>query len=907
MTETSRKRKLIEVALPLDEINAACKADKDRKTGTIRNLHKWFAPMPLPAWRALLFAALVDDPIEDNKRVYLLDVIKRLVVNGADVPDEDTLREAKSLLAKQFPDGVPIVMDPFCGGGSTLIEAQRLGLPTFGSDFNPVPVLITRTLTELLPKVQGQAQLHHESSSGGASSKESLESALFSEPSGKNDSAGYGGLIKDVSYYADRIQSLAFEELRNYYPSAVGETPIAWLWARTIRCPNPACGIVTVLTASWWLSKKKGNSAWIEPRMVDGALDLDVVVEQREGRPPLPPKSGRGSAFSCLGCEQVMNEAWVTSEGMKGRIGYRMTAVAVEAGGQRTFRQPTSEDIAAAQRVPEVVDPPEVSLPDNPRWFSGPRFGISTQKDLYTPRQLLVLDTFARLVAATHAEVIRDGGTRHWADAVTSLLALGVGKMAQYGSTQSMIAPTTSSTRYLRAFSRNDLPMTWDFYEQNFFGNAGGTWSQLILTSLRALDMLQSGAEGSVVRADARTVAPPRPALVATDPPYFDAIGYADLSDYFYVWHRRALRGVDPSLYATVAVPKSGELTAVPSHHGNSSDRARKYFIEGFTETFRNLQQAAHDDLPMLVVYASKEQSAGRGEETRWASILTAMIASELQITATWPIHGTNASRMTTYDSNMVASYVVMACRPRSVNAGICSLADFNRALRRELGPAVRDLQAASILPVDLAQAAMGPGMQIYSRYKSVVDQSGSSVPVEQALRLINNALAEVLDEQEGELDPESRFAVTWWEKHGWEPGSFGEADQLARANGIGVDDVVRAGLAASQSNKMQLLGATSLDDKWAPSSDARPTAWESVHHLANRLIDRGGELEAARLMGVLGDLQDPAMALVYRLHDIAAKKGRTGDQERYNALINSWAELVKLSSELSTATRGLF
>jgi putative DNA methylase len=659
-----------------------------------------------------------------------------------------------------------------------------------------------------------------------------------------------------------------------------------------------------VVTASWWLSKKKGDSAWIEPHVDNGVVHLDVIAGKREGQAPKPPKIGRGGAFTCLGCDQIMNEAWTTNEGMKGRIGYRMTAVAVEKNGKRTFRRPVEEELTAAQLVPEVADPPEIALPDNPRWFSGPRFGITTQKSLYMPRQILTLDTFARLVAETHAKVLADGGSRLWADAVTSLLALGVGKMAQYGSTQAMIAPTASSTRYLRAFSRNDVPMTWDFYEQNFFGNAGGTWQQLLLTSLRALSMLPSGADGTVVRADARTMTPPQQGLVATDPPYFDAIGYADLSDYFYVWHRRA---IDPNLYATVAVPKIGELTAVPSHHGNSTERARTYFIDGFTETFHNLQQAARNDLPMLVVYASKEQSGGRGEETRWASILTAMIAAELQITATWPVHGTNAARMTTYDSNMVASYVVMACRPRPEDAATSSLADFNRALRRELGPAVRDLQAASILPVDLAQAAMGPGMQIYSRYRAVLDQSGTRVPVDQALRLINAALGEVLDEQEGELDPESRFAVRWWDSNGWNPGTFGEADKAVRPLGISVDDVVRARVAFSQANKVQVLGSGNLDPMWVPSADSRPTAWEAVHHLVHRLIDRGGELEAARLMSVLGNLQDPAMALTYRLHDIAAKRGRTGDQERYNALINSWVELVKLSTDNLTTTEGLF
>jgi putative DNA methylase len=331
VTSVDRPRKLIEVALPLDEINAACKADKDRRIGTIRNIHKWFAPMPLPALRALIFAAVVDDPADDEKRAYLLDVIKRLVTNGADIPDEDTVEEARKIIASQFPEHVPIVMDPFCGGGSTLVEAQRLGLPTFGSDLNPVPALIARTLTELLPKVYGRQPLHPEPIHSGKSSVDSKGDmsvlsdrriALFPESGTITTYAGYEGLARDVTYYALQIRQKAWEHLSQYYSARQGERIIAWIWARTVRCPNPACGIETLLTTSLWLSKKVGDLAWIEPRFENGDLCLDVISGKREGEPPAPPKTGRGGSFTCLGCGQVMNEAWVASEGLQGRLGY---------------------------------------------------------------------------------------------------------------------------------------------------------------------------------------------------------------------------------------------------------------------------------------------------------------------------------------------------------------------------------------------------------------------------------------------------------------------------------------------------------------------------------------------------------------------------------------------------------
>lgn len=898
MTDVVRKSKLIEVALPLDEINAACKAYKDRKVGTIRNIHKWFAAMPLPAWRALLFAALIDDPETDNQRIYLLDVIKRLVANGADLPDVDTLEEAKALLCKQFPDGLPAVMDPFCGGGSTLVEAQRLGLSTVASDLNPVPVLISRTLTDLLPKVMGQAPI-------ALTAETAASNELF--PMSSSAPIAFAGLNADVSKYSQRVVARARASLASRYTSFAGEAPIAWLWARTTKCPNPACGLETFLMTSLWICKKKGDLAWFVPQVTKGEIVLEVVSRQKSGEPPLSPKSGRGAVFRCLSCDGTLTEDWIIERGSRHEIGERLVCVVAETTNGRIYRAPSDSEIRAGAEVPDVVDFPDVPLPDIPRWFSGPRFGFTTQQDLYTPRQRLVLATFADLIAEVYSEVIEDGGSRDWAAAVTTLMGLALGKMAQANSRQVRWNTAVSGAPKAEpAFGQNDMPMLWDFVETYPFGSSVGSFLGIIKDQARAARYVVKG-EGVAVRKDARDVAADRPTLIATDPPYFDAIGYADLSDYFYLWHRRALRHVHPDLYMTVAVPKTGELTAVPAHHNNSASAAKSYFIEGFTQTFNALKDALGEDLPLIVVYASKEQKGGAGEETRWSSILSAIVAAELEITGTWPIHGATVARLIGNQTNAIASYIVMVCRPRLADAQTCSLAEFNRALRRELPPAVRDLQAASILPVDLNQAALGPGMRIYSRYRAVLDQSGAVVPVDQAIRLIDVARSEVLEEQEGDLDPESRFAVRWWETFGWAVASFDEAGKAARPLGISVEEVARVQVVTSRANKVQLLGADQLDRSWTPSDDVRPTAWKAVHHLADRLIDGGGELEAAQLMAVLGKLQESSRALVYRLHDIAAKKGRKADQERYNALINSWTELVRLASGQTGMAEGLF
>ena len=905
-------RKLIEVALPLDEINAACKADKDRKTGTIRNLHKWFAPAPLPAWRALLFAALVDDPDDEEKRAYLLDVIKRLVANGADLPDEDTLTEARQIIEAQFPDGVPTVMDPFCGGGSTLVEAQRLGLPTFGSDLNPVPVLITRTLTELLPKVYGQQPLHPEKvtakpSKAKGKKKGQTGAGLF----GTDDDvvySGYDGLIRDVTYYAGQIRDRAWEQLKDYYPHQPGETPIAWLWARTARCPNPACGIETILTTSWWLSKKKNDLAWIEPDLENDHVRLKVVAHQSSGGPPSAPKTGNGANFKCLSCGALLTDNYLESVADSRGIGLRMLAIVARQAGTRVYRSPDGPDIEGA-KLPTAEYPFLDSVPATDG-TNRRRFEPATQRELYTPRQLLTLTTFADLVAQVQQEIVDDGGTKEWADTATTILGLAVGRRARYGSTQSQWRMRASAhAKAESVFSRNDLPMTWDFAETFFDGGSVGDWADAVTSTLLATKYVWPG-EGIAARVDARHAdekVGKHPSLVATDPPYFDAIGYADLSDYFYVWHRRALRDVHPDLYGTVAAPKSAELTAIPSHHGGDKEAARAYFIEGFTETFQNLQNSMADDLPMLVVYASKEQKSGQGEETRWESILSAMLSASLEITGAWPIHMTSTTRMIGLGTNSVASYIVMVCRPRSADASTVSLMDFTRELRRELPGAVLALQEASVLPVDLPQAVLGPGMSIFSRHKAVLDQSGQPIPVGRAMQLISTSLGEILDEQQGELDPASRFAVAWWESHGWQSGAFGVADQLVRPHGISVDDVVIAGVAESRGGKVRLLGEAGLDRGWEPSKDAHPTAWEAVHHLVDRLVDGGGVQEAAALLSKLGPLKDQAQMLAYRLESIAARKGWAKDQERYNALIGSWSDMLAESARSAGKTEELF
>jgi putative DNA methylase len=886
------KRKLVEAAIPLDAINAACEADKERKTGTIRNLHKWFAPMPLPAWRALLFATLVDDPEEETERDRLLRLVERLVATGGEPADEAVVAEARVAIAADWPDGAPPVLDPFCGGGSTLVEAQRLGCETYGLDLNPVPALITKVLTEVLPPLAGNDSLH--------------------EVSGRLPvgSASFQGVAADTMHYAAVVREAAMQRLVGAYLEEPSRSmPVAWLWCRTVRCANPACGLETPLVTSWLLSQQRGAHRWITPSVVEDRVELRI--DGPLGEPPPSPKTGRGATFICVGCGSVVGEDHIAAAGRNGELGVRMIAVAEDQDRRREIREPTPGEAALARSVDDDYDMPAVAMPANPRWFSPPLFGLTTFESLYLPRQRRALSVFGDEVAKVTDLVVADGGRPKYGQAVQALLALSVGKLAQASSTlvrwRMRQGPPPKAEP---AFGRHDVPMTWDFAETNPFGGSVGDWTQTVTTALRALEFVSRG-HGRVLQGDARE-APrhiPRKAVVATDPPYFDQIGYADLSDYFYPWLRRSLRASFPELFATVAAPKQGELVALPTRHAGSRARARAYFVEGFTETFHALTSAQTSDAPMLVVYAFKEQGPARdnGVAAGWAAILEAVVAADLTITGTWPIRGTGATRMVGLNTNALATYVVLVCRPRPEEAGRITRTDLARLLRAELADAVAELQHANIAPVDLAQAVIGPGMQVYSRHSSVVETDGSRVGIPAALALINRTLAEALDEQEGDLDPDSRWAVTWYDDHGFDTAAFGKADQLARAKGIAVDSLVQAGIATSGGGKVALIARDRLDAAWDPATDRRATAWEAVQHLI-RALDEGGERAAAELYTRLGGLADPARELAYRLFQIAERQGRNDDAIAYNGLVTSWSEIARLADDLpSAASEALF
>ena len=901
------KKKLIEVALPLEAINRESAREKSIRHGHPSTLHLWWARRPLAACRAVLFAQLVDDPSahpeefpteadQEVERKRLFDLIERLVV-WESANDEALLAEAHAEILKSTDGNPPPILDPFAGGGSIPLEAQRLGLEAHASDLNPVAVLINKALIEIPPKWAGRPPVFPGAASG----------ALGDWPRAS-------GLAEDVRRYGQWMRDEAVKRIGHLYPKATlpnGSSAeiVAWIWARTATCPNPGCGLEMPLVRTFWLGKKRGKEAFLVPKVADGGVRF--LIGGKGDTPPGKQTDGtmtRAGAI-CLKCGTAAPFAYLREQGRRGLLGVQLLSTVVLGDRRRIYlpAQAEQEECAAVAAVDGLA---ELELADNVWDIKVKNYGLVFQSDLFTPRQQRLLIELSSLVNEARAEIatsaVSNAGmtlaqAEEYARDVSVYLACGVSRLADYGSSLVTWSSHAKMEALRNTFSRQALSMAWDFAEGNPWSSSTGNWTDTVRIVASVVERLPATKAGYVCQEDAVMTKSTSPLAICTDPPYYDNVGYANLSDFFYGWLRVSMATAFPDLFGTVATPKSEELVADPYRHDGRS-AAQDHFRIGFERTFRGLLEASQVNVPMTVFYAFKQSESHEGQVVRtgWETLLEGMITSGWVVTATWPIRTEYASRVRAGGTNSLASSIVLACRPRNARSEAVNRRQFINALKAELPLALRNMQQGSVAPVDLAQATIGPGMAVFSRHSRVVEADGSDMTVRTALALINQVLDEVLEEQEGDFDADTRFCVKWFSQFGWNESASGEADVLARATNTAMDGLVRGGVFRAVAGKARLLTPEELSTTWDPLTDERVSVWEVVVRLAHALTEVGVD-GAAPLFVAAGqrvDL-DTAQELAYLLYALCEKKGWTESARLFNALGSSWSDVTTASRSL--------
>jgi putative DNA methylase len=901
-------KKLIEVALPLEAINAESAREKSIRHGHPSTLHLWWARRPLATARAVIWSSLVDDPsshpeqfpteeAQQQERERLFGILTRLV-KWENSNDEGILAEAKAEIMKSTNGNPPALLDPFAGGGAIPLEAQRLGLEAHAHDLNPVAVMINKAMIEIPPKFAGRSPVNPEAQRQGAANQ---------------GWKGAAGLAEDVRYYGEWMKQEACKRIGHLYPKAKLEdgseaTVIAWIWARTVKCPNPACGCEMPLVRSFTLSKKKGHEAWIKATYTTDGFEYTVQQGSHKEEGTVDRKGA-----TCLKCGSSVDFPYIRNAGKNGQMNSKLIAVVAEGSHGRVYLSANSEQLHAAIVVrPE--DYPDAKLPKNPRDFKTPNYGLTTFADLFTNRQLTALTTFSSLVSeaqqkaeadAVAAGVFNDhialseggSGARAYGEAVGVYLAFGVSRMTDIDNALCRWEVTKTQVRNL--FSRQAIPMVWDYAENNVFNNAAGDYTTSLGSIIKVIERFEQQKEGTVRQFDAQSDSGLRNVVVSTDPPYYDNIGYADLSDFFYVWMRQALKETYPKLFRTMLVPKAEELVATPYRFDGSVEKARDFFEDGMFNTCCRLHDYSRDDIPVTIYYAFKQSETDTEDTTAstgWETMLSAIIRAGFSITGTWPMRTELANRTIASGTNALASSIVLVCRKRAETAGSATRREFINALHREMRPALEKLQSANIAPVDLAQSAIGPGIGVFSRYKSVLEADGKPMSVRAALQIINQELDAFYNEQEGELDRESRFCVELFSQYAFNNIKFGDADILARAKNTSVQALAEHGVLMAAKGQVRLKTRDELPERVDTHESC---TWLLTQQLARAMEVGGVKACAAIVLNIFGSNAEEAKALAYRLYTICERKNWAQEGYAYNNLVVAWPDIQSAAAQM--------
>jgi len=935
-------KKLIEVALPLDDINGFSSSEKSIRLGHPSNLHLWWARRPFVTARAILFAQLVNDPggergwskgktkaQAESEREELFDILRELSdFNNSN--KKSLFKRARTKILESWKEScalnpalnwnealLPEFHDPFSGGGSIPLEAQRLGLAVHATDINPISVSINKGLTYY-------PALFSEVSPVGPIPKNEKQAVFDREYSGAH------GLSEDVKRYAHVVYRRAKDKLQRYYPEIKlseslggsdhdGLPVVSYVWARTVRSPSPAFSNIHVpLMTNFFLCSKKGRQVWAEIEKNGSGYRFKVI----HGVPSDPAtlkkgtKQSRGANFECILSGAPITSNYVREQGLMGELGAKLIAIVALGRKGRVYIDPSEYDEEIARSAkPET--PPDVELSKHSQYMGTISYGLTKHSDLYTKRQLLALETFCELIKEVRSEVEKDAlhcskfiasygesFSSVYADAIVHYLAFSLGKLADINN--SLAAWGHIQECPLHLFTRQAIPMAWDFAEANPIGTSSGSWLTVSKGVQRGIISIgQTATDGSPahvrqMNAVENNVAN---AIISCDPPYYDNVPYSDLSDFFYIWERRILKEVDRDLFSTITTPKEQELVADFKRWGGK-DQAQNFFTSGMLLAIQKLAENTHPAFPVTIYYAFK-QSETKDDSTKstgWETFLESVIQGGFKITGTWPLRTERAARMRGQGSNALASSIVLVCRTRKLDAESISRRDFQRQLREGMPEALEAMIGGEtgqtpIAPVDLAQSAIGPGMAIYSKYAAVLNQDGSRMSVHDALIMINRAISDYLNPDSGSFDADTLFCDDWFAQYGWSAGAFGDANTLAQAKGTSVDGVHSAGVIESGSGKVRLLKWSEYPSDWDPRNDTRPPVWEACHQMI-RALNQQGEAAAGALLARMPEQGEPIRQLAYHLYTLCERKKWAEEARAYNELIGSWHAIVAASHD---------
>ncbi len=921
------KKKLIEVALPLEDIN---RESVKQKTGRPRvgyptTLHKYWAQRSIATARAVIWSSLVDDPsahpdrfptgeLQKKERLRRFDILRRLVL-WESTNDTALWAEARKLAEEDCGGQLPPFIDPFAGSGVIPLEALRLGMSAHASDLNPLAVTIQHMLIEWPQRFTNAPAVHPRNI-------------------GALEGMGpFANLAADVLAYGEDINNELKKRLLGCYPALKDQLgnevePGVYMWARTVPCPNPSCGTQTPIVKDWRLSTRSG--AHVRPIIDREKREINFKVHF-EGSIPEPSFNGRKGG-ACLMCGTPINFDWVRSQGVAGAIKSRLMAIAAGDGYAWAFYQPTHEQEQVALTVPASIWQPRGDIPNKTRNFSTQLYGMRTWASLFTPRQMLTLTTLHDITKEFETRIVNDAITSGLANDSPGIAGGGAGALAYAQLIRTYIHLTASNLADWSCsvigwsatipamghlFARQAIVMNWNYAEGSPFGKGGANFLQKLHRTVEVIERIPANNSGTARQADATRLVwanEARP-LVVTDPPYYDNISYSELADFFYVWLRESMRDIDPETFATISCPKAEELIMARDRHNGDKNKAKQFFEDGLTQALHHLRSISDPALPLSIYYAynDTEESDDEGGNKEvgssgWETILQSIVDAGLQIVMTYPLRSEAAGRAVANNASALAACILLVCRPRPESAQVGTRGDFTVGLKAELGEAIERLKDGDLGALDLSQAAIGPGMAVFTRFSKVLESDGRKMTMRTALDLINKSVSDVAGNGDAMFDQQTRWCVRWFEQNGLTDGAYGDAQMLANAHGLNVPDLERSGVISSKGGKVQLLVGDKLPSGWDPRLDSRITSWEVLHHLLACLLPKGNpvgrasggsEAEALELATALSPaLLEQAKELSYRMFDICRVRGWDREALAYNSIGQSWADLRSVTGK---------